>query len=257
MKIAFASDIHTELPGQKPFLLTGKVDVLVLAGDIGKRQHAVTYALTLANSNADHIVYVMGNHDYWGERYDKAQRLVREEASKHPNFHYLENSTVEINGVHFIGATAWTDFTYGGDGQPLNMMAAGGAMNDYKKIGWVTPDGRYGKLRPQNVLEINIASKTYIFDKLNELGGENCVVVTHHAPTHLSIPERFKSDNLNSAYVNSWGNEIAYVGPRLWFHGHIHDPSDYMVGDTRVLCNSLGYPGETGDNDIAFVELDQ
>lgn len=257
MKIAYASDIHTEIPGQKPFALTEKVDVLVLAGDIGKRQHAITYAITLANGNADHIVIVMGNHCFWGERYDKALRKVREEAAKYPNVHFLENDTVEINGVHFIGATAWTDFTYGGNGQPLNMLDAAASMNDYKKIGWKTADGRYGKLRPQNLLEINLASREYIFGKLNEFGGGDCVVVTHHAPTHLSIPEKFQGNNLNASYVNAWGNQIAYGGPRLWFHGHIHTACDYMVGETRILCNPLGYPGETKDHDIAFVELDQ
>jgi predicted phosphodiesterase len=29
----------------------------------------------------------------------------------------------------------------------------------------------------------------------------------------------------------------------VWVHGHMHNPSDYQVGDTRVLCNPRGYIG--------------
>ena len=31
----------------------------------------------------------------------------------------------------------------------------------------------------------------------------------------------------------------------LWFHGHVHSPSDYTVPGTRtrVLCNPRGYHG--------------
>ena len=31
-------------------------------------------------------------------------------------------------------------------------------------------------------------------------------------------------------------------GPRLWIHGHTHGSKDYMLGDTRVICNPGGYP---------------
>ena len=28
---------------------------------------------------------------------------------------------------------------------------------------------------------------------------------------------------------------------QLWIHGHTHDPFDYGIGGTRVLCNPRGY----------------
>ena len=30
---------------------------------------------------------------------------------------------------------------------------------------------------------------------------------------------------------------------KLWTHGHTHEEFDYMVGDTRVVCNPRGYIG--------------
>ena len=28
---------------------------------------------------------------------------------------------------------------------------------------------------------------------------------------------------------------------KLWIHGHVHNNFDYMIGDTRVICNPRGY----------------
>jgi hypothetical protein len=30
---------------------------------------------------------------------------------------------------------------------------------------------------------------------------------------------------------------------KVWCHGHMHNFTDYMVGDTRVLANPRGYKG--------------
>ena len=31
----------------------------------------------------------------------------------------------------------------------------------------------------------------------------------------------------------------------LMRHGHTHSFFDYQINNTRILCNPLGYPGET------------
>ena len=30
---------------------------------------------------------------------------------------------------------------------------------------------------------------------------------------------------------------------KYWVHGHMHDPVDYTIGETRVLANPRGYAG--------------
>jgi hypothetical protein len=30
---------------------------------------------------------------------------------------------------------------------------------------------------------------------------------------------------------------------KLWTHGHTHHVFDYMIGETRVVCNPRGYVG--------------
>ena len=40
----------------------------------------------------------------------------------------------------------------------------------------------------------------------------------------------------------------------FWNHGHTHFPFDYMIGETRVLCNPRGYLPYEADNgfDVNF-----
>ena len=71
----------------------------------------------------------------------------------------------------------------------------------------------------------------------------NVIVVGHHAPSSNSIHERFKSDVvMNGVYYSDLSNLILDNPKiRLWFHGHVHDSFDYMIGPTRVLCNPRRY----------------
>jgi Icc-related predicted phosphoesterase len=45
---------------------------------------------------------------------------------------------------------------------------------------------------------------------------------------------------------------IAGHGPTLWIHGHIHENRDYVIGNTRILNNALGYPTLDGVETIGF-----
>ena len=74
---------------------------------------------------------------------------------------------------------------------------------------------------------------------------ENSVVITHHAPSELSIDEKYADDfPLNYAYFSNLESLIINYRPEVWIHGHMHSCSHYSIGDTRVIANPLGYPGE-------------
>jgi len=245
MKIGLASDIHTELGlPQNDMTLPERVDVMILAGDIGKGPQAIKYAYDTFGPQADHIVIVAGNHEYYRGTFQKVLEDTKKYAGGVSRIHYLQNDFVDIDGIRFIGATGWTDFSYGSLGAPLHMRQAEDAMNDYKTIKIVQGGSMYRKLRAMDVLQMNYESRRFIFDTLKVSDRSKSVVVTHHAPCHLSIPAQYVGHPLNHSYCNNWGDMIAYDGPAMWCHGHMHDPSDYVVGDTRVLCNPIGYPGE-------------
>ena len=61
------------------------------------------------------------------------------------NVHFLEQNTLEIGDVTFLGATLWTDLNFFGN-VPLAEINAARDMNDYKKI-HIEP--KYRRLRPR------------------------------------------------------------------------------------------------------------
>jgi hypothetical protein len=49
---------------------------------------------------------------------------------------------------------------------------------------------------------------------------------------------------MNGAFASDLDDFIAYRPQiRLWTHGHTHEPFDYEIGATRIVCNPRGYVG--------------
>ena len=69
-----------------------------------------------------------------------------------------------------------------------------------------------------------------------------------NGPSIKSVPVHYKDDIITSAYVSNFEEIIEKYTPAFWMHGHLHNSSDYKVGDCRVICNPKGYPGELNPN---------
>lgn len=253
MKIAIVSDTHFEFGTQASIKLDREVDVLILAGDIDKATNVMHRVLEIADGKAKHIVYVAGNHEYYGNRIDKAQSSMYSE----DYIHFLNDTAVVIDGWTFAGGTLWTDYNLDGN-QTLAMMMAEGQINDHRRIK-INANGVYRRFLARDQLRLHNDTKEFLWDQIGQAFDENrlnkLVVITHHAPTHASVNDRYIGDPLNACYANNWGHRISYTGPKYWFHGHVHDPVDYMCGDTRVIANPYGYPGERKDAAIRYLEL--
>jgi predicted phosphodiesterase len=263
MKIAYISDTHHEFASQtEQATLNQDVDVLVLAGDIDQAKRVPDRALSIANGHAKNVVFVFGNHEYYGERMDKARRQCCERLetidTNGVNLYFLDNGSVEIDGFTFIGATLWTNYQLYGN-QPLAMMEAEWGLNDFRRI-TIFKNGSYRKINAKDILSENVISEQFIFSKLadqREKGLlEKTIVVTHHGPDGSCIDPEFLGSPLNPAYASNYGNRIAYEGgPKLWISGHMHVPDDHMIGDTRHLRNPYGYPGQLPDRGIKYLEV--
>jgi len=235
MKIQLLSDIHIEFESFN-YRETDS-DVVVLAGDIHIKHHGVEWALETIKDKP--VIYVLGNHEYYGKAYPK-HYLDLIKKYKGTNVHILENSSVEIDGVTFLGATLWTDFKLYGDPRIAGSQCQE-VMSDYKKIR-VSP--RYSKLRSIDVAAIHYKSLKWLEKSLAELQNNPSVVITHHGPSEKSVPQEHKNSLITSAYVSDLEATMQTFSPLLWLHGHLHNSSDYKVGDCRVVCNPRGYPRE-------------
>ena len=240
------SDIHAEFwPANKIASILQKVvpplpddgdTIALIAGDLGlaHRQETWLKPLGVFSRQFKAVVYVEGNHFFYHNDFFGRIHELKNKLSLPSNVYFLENESVEINDVVFIGATLWTDF----QGKDFfKMQNARKNMNDFVVI--KKPTGQ--RLLPEETVDLFYESRKYIFDAIKSAGGKKRVVVTHHGVSPLSIHERFRGDSLNSAFMTDLSNEIIDQGPDLWVHGHTHNSFDYKLGETRVIVNPYGY----------------
>lgn len=231
----YMSDLHLEF---KEYLPTPVSGTLLLAGDIltwktyrnnkSKRKRYDEF-LSHVSSEWDNVVAIAGNHEYYGWNGDVIQH-VRSLYSAH-NIHFLENEVVTVDNVRIAGAVLWTDFF--GDQEYYHKVVRRG-MNDYAVTSLTT-------------------RMTYDMHKrsLEFLRTANAdVVMTHHAPSVDSVHESYLGSPLNAGYYSVLDDFVKEVNPLYWVHGHMHNPSNYKIGNTTVVANPRGYPNEdTGFNE--------
>ena len=244
MKLHVISDVHAGFREFEPPEVDA--DVLVLPGDIDVGLRGLE--LAKAWSRGRPVLYVAGNHEFYGEAIPRHLHKLAA-AAEGTEVRFLENREVVLGGVRFLGCTLWTDFElFGNRGQAAEAALA--VMNDFRKIR-VEPE--YRRLRPADVMAMHRRSLTWLTDRLDEPFPGPTVVVTHAAPSLRSVTPLHRGD-LGSAAFASDLEGMLDGRAALWIHGHTHFCCDYAIGGTRVVSNQRGYPGEdTGGFDPAFV----
>lgn len=261
MKINLVSDLHLDI--SKYLELPGG-DVLILAGDICeyrklvKEFHQTKTADRVPGvfpchdffefqcAKYDKVFMVLGNHEHYRHRFDKTYNDLKKILPA--NVTLLENQTVEYRGVMFMGATLWTDLN---KSDPITVYTVKGSMNDYKVIqNFYSERSLYHMLTPEHTHRVHKQTLEYFKQTLETNADKPFVVITHHGPSYLSINDKFKGDyHMNGGYVSDLSSFILdHPNVKFFCHGHVHDPVDYTIGDTRVLCNPRGYvPWEAGN----------
>lgn len=108
---------------------------------------------------------------------------------------------------------------------------------------------------PHSAIELFTSALNWLTRELQETD-DPTVVVTHHAPASRSVADRFRRDLVSAAFASAHDEFVKRSRAKLWIHGHTHASFDYLCGNTRVLCNPLGYLGEqTGFRPDLVVEV--
>lgn len=277
MKIAIASDLHLEF-GDLEIDNDSGADVLILSGDIlvakdiaqrdpygvmGPEYRSNRYHNFMQRCSAlfPHVIYVMGNHEHYNGDFANTEKHLKDVLGYLKNVYVLEREIKVIDDVTFIGGTLWTDMN-NGDSLTLYHMKA--MMNDfrcvensnrvvnyktYEQINGVDNrekpifKTRTAKFQPEDAFEEHAKMKGYISQIVEGKPDQKFVVVGHHSPSKLSTHPRYADDTVMNGGYSSDMNEFIEERPqiKLWTHGHTHHPFDYVIGETRIVCNPRGY----------------
>jgi hypothetical protein len=259
-KIKVISDMHLEfwdfnkipkiMDRKFPVALDDEDTILCCAGDIGLfSKYASTYKpfFQLMSTRFKHVIVVPGNHSYynsseWGNENDywKDKKIPY-------NVHYLDNKSIIIDDILFIGSCLWTDFN---NSDPIAMLKASRGMNDFitikKKESEVVAD--YGqiiqsnRLSPEDTVIRHKESVAFIKKELSEYPDMKTVVVTHHGASSSCVPNMYRGDGLNPAYYTNLEDLILDNQQiKYWFSGHTHTSLQFEIGFTKYIINPFGY----------------
>ncbi len=254
MNIQLLSDLHLEVhPHFLPQPAVG-ADLLVLAGDIGSYQDGSLLPdsdFGLARFSPLHgwptpVLFLPGNHEYDGLDFDATHARLRETCER-LGMVWLEREVVQIAGVRFVGTTLWTDFDAlappgGGASAKLAPLLrarekAFRAANFYLRKTGGTRNGM-PMLAPE-VREQGLLCQQWLRETLAQPFDGLTVAVTHFAPSLRSADPRYGMTPGTAGFCNALDDLLGQA--KLWLHGHLHAPSDYVHNGCRVVANPLGY----------------
>jgi death-on-curing family protein len=257
-RLHILSDLHFEFQKWRTAIDVNAIDadVSILAGDIAVGLEGIAWALQAFKRP---VIYVMGNHEYYGQRaMQKTFEKTRQKCAG-THVHLLENETVTIGNVRFIGATLWTDFNLlGADRQAESMDEAQRERTDYSVIFCSRRGSRLAEpgftsrrqgdlLTPKKVLAMHTEGREFIKAQLAIPFSGQTVVVTHHAPSALSLKDGVAMSSSDTGDASALDDLVARSN--LWVHGHTHVCADYRIGSGRVISNPRGYK-DTGPDSV-------
>lgn len=265
MRFHILSDLHLETAAYE--LSCGPShDAVILAGDLhGCAPAALRWLAAFRARTGDiPIVYVPGNHEYYGGVYQHIHAVLQQGQAL-PHVHVLAPGEVVLGGqtpgrrVRVLGATLWTDFLLpvqtraGREVDPERALRqANQCMDDFYRIALavderdnVLPEPAAGSrlersFHAQDCRALHVQQRSWLEQRLAQPFEGPTVVVTHHAPCARSVAKAFQGDWLSPAFTSELPGALFEV-PSLWVHGHTHTAFDYRVGTCRVVCNPRGY----------------
>ena len=228
MQLQVISDLHLEFQDEYEAVVRACIHpqakdmVLVIAGDLCpmvlENEKRAIYAFDQFSLAYKHVLYVPGNHEYFETpTVQKAKKNMKLFIGFRKNITILDNTTIILDGVIFLGGTLWGD-----------------TIADQKYIpglsNWTTEEHKeFVRLlyheRPQ-------------------------VVITHHVPSMQLVEDKYLRSSVNSYFVSEMSHFMESnplnerKAPVLWCFGHTHTAYNRKINDTHVLCNPLGYPHE-------------
>lgn len=255
-QIQFLSDIHLNInygfscQPPKNGLSTG----LIIAGDLTTAKDSDLFDKFLFEIYKSYtwILFILGNHDYWGSSLTKAKDSFDFMTNSYENVYLMTDRKVfYLDDKVLFGDTFWTNM---GNHDISAMTMWNKIMSDSV---YIDSEISSGALTVEEMIIEFYSSKKRLEYVLSEHPDSNFLIVSHMAPSIKSVSRKYlpsidqtqrqveiyRSMNF---YYHSDLEDFIRENPRIlyWLHGHSHTTSSYKIGNTEILCNPKGYHKE-------------
>ena len=242
MKINYISDLHIEfIKGQPKFekrFPFKKGELLCIAGDIGSPYHIHYHEfLVYCSQTFKYVVFIAGNHEYYGSSIPETNQLLTNLASTFQNVFFLNDTThyIEEYNLLIIGTTLWTNvFDLSGD-LSGNLSCDLSGYLDFQQI---------RGMDCSCMDELHEQSKQFLINELEKKPNASVVVMTHHLPSYRMIHENYAVCLHAFLFANHLDFLFDTYKIDAWICGHSHKSMIQKINHTLVVLNPVGYPNE-------------
>ncbi|MDP2388370.1 MAG: metallophosphoesterase [Bacteroidota bacterium] len=235
LKIQYCSDLHLEFRENKEFLkanpLKAEGDILLLAGDIvpfaEMNKHDAFF--NEISDKFETVYWIPGNHEYY--YFDAAMKSGSFNEKIRSNLFLVNNCALLQNNLRLIFSTLWSKIS------PAYEWQIERGMSDFQVIKY-----NGSRFSTSQFNQFHNESRDFIEHEITKDHAGKTIVVTHHAPTFMNYPEKYKGDVLSEAFAVELFDLIEPSNIDYWIYGHHHtNTSDFNIGNTKMLTNQLGY----------------
>lgn len=235
MKIQYCSDLHLEFKenknflGQNPLKPTG--EILLLAGDILPFSlHKKSFEFfNFAADNFEAVYWIPGNHEYYHSDIATITSPLMEKFRG--NIFLVNDQVIIYKDVKLICTTLWSNIS------PENEFTLQQNISDFD---FIKINGKQFTAHDFNHLHKKDLS--FLKNAIEENSFSKTIVMTHHVPTLMNYPPKYKDSSLNDAFATELSGLIEESNVPYWIYGHHHYNSpDFKIGNTTMLTNQLGY----------------
>lgn len=275
------SDSHLEtdegVDGVLDMLPDKPVDVFLLAGDITKAQWCQKLCMLVHEALGCPVIFVPGNHEYYytgmlGKTMFEVEKMWEDEFRDLKDIHYLQNTSVTIDGVSFFGSTWWTNFELANvKEKEIEFYPHAIADFRYIKTRYETKGERdkrlkgvfeasdmdestllllHGRTLSKKMLPITMSEMAYLneaaareYRQWHQKTQGKRVLVSHFPMLDSLCHPRYAP---NAYFVSEDRATIEEYPPDLLVYGHTHYNIDTDDAGTRCRSNMYGYQSEAG-----------
>ena len=235
MKIQYCSDLHLEFPTNKRYLKANPImpegEILLLAGDIipFQEMEKENDFFNFLSDSFEHTYWIPGNHEYYRSNISERTGTFHEKIRN--NVSLLNNTALEHQGVRLLFSTLWSKIN------PTYEFVIKKSMADFHLI---KNNGR--KISGDEYDQLHEDCLAFLVKELSRATNLKTIVVTHHLPTFLNYPEKYRDSELNTAFATELFDLIESSNADYWIFGHSHEVlPDFKIGKTTLITNQLGY----------------